>query len=684
MRRNNWWGWFIWLLYPFAVVGQEEDPEIHIDPVQAELLAEKDEDEGLVAMDLLDYREKMKSRIAVNSASAESLASIDLLTPLLVFELLKYREELGPLLSPYELQAVPGWGVELIRKVLPYLAFDLEEFPAPTLTESLRKGDHLVLIRSGTKFPIIPDSSFAGNRHRMTAMYRYNYRNRLQYGFLLDKDAGEAYGGSKLLLADFTSFYFTIKDPLPFVSQVFAGDFTINLGQGLIQWQGFGFSKGSGIAGIRRQGHVIRPYRSSGEFNFYRGLGISLARNSWKASIFISSRKLDANLEGDTIRSWLLSGLHRTEAEIKDRNSAAMQTGGFRISKENISRHIAINGIGYRYSHYFMKRELPYNRYSIVGKHWYNLSVDYSYTRRNLHFFGEIAIDPQTDPAFLQGVLASLHRNLDMALLFRKIVPGFQSMFSRAFTENTSVSNETGLYMAISMKWGLVKLDFFGDLYRFPWLKYRVDSPSGGMDYGMKFSWNPSRTIQYYTRIRWEQKEMNDDNNGNTHGLETMKRFNIRSHLSYKINQDIEFRARMETNRVKRSGSVFKSFLGFGELHLKPAGFPLGGSARIQVFESANFESRIYAFENDLPYSYSVPFFQGSGWRYYLNVHVRPGSFYSRPGTSGLIIRRIIQGCRISLKWAQTLLRRPAEVIGENELVKASPGEFKFQLMMDF
>ena len=684
MQRNNWWVLLIWILFPFAASGQEEDLTDHIDPVQAELLAEKDADEELPVMDLLDYREQMKNRIAVNSASRESLTSIDLLTPMQVFELLKYREELGPLLSPYELQAVPGWGIELIRKVLPYLDFDPGEFPEPTFKESLRKGDHLVILRSGTKFPATRDSSFAGNGLRITAMYRYNYRNRLQYGFLLDKDAGEAYGGGKLLLGDFSSFYFTMNNPLPFVSQVFAGDFTINLGQGLIQWQGFGFSKGSEIAGIRKQGPVIRPYRSSGEFNFYRGLGISLARNNWKGGFFISSRKLDANLDEDTIRSWLLSGLHRTEGEIKDRNSAAMQAGGFRISKETINRHIAINGIGYRYSHYFQKRKLPYNRYSIAGKHWYNLSLDYSLTRRNLHFFGELAIDPQKDPALLQGLLVSLHRNLDMAILFRKISPGFQSMFSRAFTENTSVSNESGLYMAISMKSGHLKLDFFGDMYRFPWLKYRVDAPSGGMDYGLKFSWNPSRAIQYYTRIRREQKEMNDDNNGNTHRLETIKRFNIRSHLAYKVNREIEFRARMELNRVKRSGSAYRSFLGFGELHLKPAGLPLGGSARIQVFESGNFESRIYAFENDLPYSYSVPFFQGSGWRYYLNIHFRPGSFYKRPGASALKNLRIFQGCRISMKWAQTILSASSLPLTGNSLRNSSPGELKFQVMWDF
>lgn len=683
MKKNRRWLVFLLLFFQLSVYCQEEEPADQSGIDQAEWMAEKDVDNELTSLDLLDFREFKKNRVQINSANAAALAALGMLTPLQIVELLQYREELGPLISPYELQAIPGWDIQLIRKIVAFMDFANEKFPGFTPGESLRKGDQLLIIRSSLKVPSMRDTSHAGNNLRITAMYRYNFRNRVQYGFLLDKDAGESFTGRKFLPADFRSFYFSIKDPAPLIDLITIGDYTINMGQGLIQWQSFGFSKGSEIAGIKRQGAMVRPYRSSGEFNFYRGIAISLKKKNWKSGVFFSSRKLDANREADTIRSWLLSGLHRTDGEIQDRQSASMHSAGFRMSNETAQRHIALNGVAYMFSHYFLKRELPYNHYAIEGKGWYNLSADYSLTMKNIHLFGEMAIDPQADPAFLQGVLASLHRNLDVALVFRKISPGFQSMFSRAFTENTAVNNETGLYMAFTLKSGRWALDVFGDLFKFPWLKYRVDAPSEGMDLGVKLSWNPSRSIRYYTRLRWEQKEMNADVEISTHPLETISRFNIRSHISYTVNQQLELRARMETNRVMRSGHSSGGFLGFIELHARPEAVPFSASGRLQIFESANFETRLYAFENDLPYSYSVPFFSGSGWRYYLNLHWKPPFRRKEHSEKTFFISRSLKSFRLSLKWSQTVVSKRTTTIRGDMSTAETPSEVKLQLMAE-
>jgi hypothetical protein len=56
------------------------------------------------------------------------------------------------------------------------------------------------------------------------------------------------------------------------------GDYTVNLGQGLIQWQGLAFGKSAEVTSIKRQSAVLQPYRSAGEFYFYRGAGITLQK----------------------------------------------------------------------------------------------------------------------------------------------------------------------------------------------------------------------------------------------------------------------------------------------------------------------------------------------------------------------------------------------------------------------
>ena len=38
-------------------------------------------------------------------------------------------------------------------------------------------------------------------------------------------------------------------------------------------------------------------------------------------------------------------------------------------------------------------------------------------------------------------------------------------------------------------------------------------------------------------------------------------------------------------------------------------------------FETGGYNSRVYAFENDVLYSYSIPVFFDKGYRYYINVN---------------------------------------------------------------
>ena len=48
---------------------------------------------------------------------------------------------------------------------------------------------------------------------------------------------------------------------------------------------------------------------------------------------------------------------------------------------------------------------------------------------------------------------------------------------------------------------------------------------------------------------------------------------------------------------------------------------PFALNLRLQYFETGNYDSRLYAYENDVLYSYSVPPSSGKGFRYYLNLH---------------------------------------------------------------
>ena len=44
---------------------------------------------------------------------------------------------------------------------------------------------------------------------------------------------------------------------------------------------------------------------------------------------------------------------------------------------------------------------------------------------------------------------------------------------------------------------------------------------------------------------------------------------------------------------------------------------------RVALFDTPGFNSRIYAYENDVLYGYSIPAYQNKGLRYYVNGRYR-------------------------------------------------------------
>src|SRR6478735_8581459 len=92
-----------------------QDPQLlqeQLDKV-AENAQEEIEDDGW----LDDLQEFKKHPLSVNSADAEELKQLRILSDLQIDHLISYRKLFGKLLHIYELQAVPGWNVELIRKL---------------------------------------------------------------------------------------------------------------------------------------------------------------------------------------------------------------------------------------------------------------------------------------------------------------------------------------------------------------------------------------------------------------------------------------------------------------------------------------------------------------------------------------------------------------------------------------
>src|SRR6185436_5877956 len=113
------------------------------------------------------------------------------------------------------------------------------------------------------------------------------------------------------------------------------------------------------------------------------------------------------------------SGYHRTSNEVADRNNLTQTAFGATINYRAKRWQAGVNGIHYSFSLPVRKRDEPYNLYAVSGKNWYNLSIDYSYTYKNMHFFGEAAVDKNFNKAFINGLLVSVDPGVDVSLVQR-------------------------------------------------------------------------------------------------------------------------------------------------------------------------------------------------------------------------------------------------------------------------
>ncbi len=679
---------FIILCISLHVCAQVTEPVTPNTEQQLENITENNED---LETEDDSYLQQMvqfiKNPINLNMAEAADLSQLRILTPIQIQNFILYRNLVGKLVDLYELQAVPGWDLASIQKIRPYISVSMQISATATIGSRLRNGDRSILLRVSQVperskgyllDPATATNFYPGSPQKLLVRYKYTFKNLFQYGIVAEKDAGEQFfKGKQKQGFDFYSAHIYARK-IGVIKSLAIGDFTVNLGQGLTQWQSLAFKKSVDVVNIKREAEVIRPYNSAGEINFHRGVGITLAKNNWQLTLFGSYKNIDANFVADTsqtqddfVSSLQTSGYHRTKSEVADKGIQRQLAFGGNFSYQYKRLHLGINGIHYKFKLPLVKAADPYNKYALTGSSFGNYSFDYSYTFKNLHFFGEAAFTSGFNKAFINGLIISASSKVDLSLLYRNISKSYQSLYTSAFTESTYPNNEKGFYAGISVRpnnfW---RIDAYADFYKFPWLRYRVDAPSTGADYLVQINYKPNKQLEMYTRYHAESKAINVNPDLLTLSpVVQQPKKNWRTQVSYKINAAVSLRNRTEIVWFDKNGiSEEQGFLTYFDFIYKPMLKSYSGSVRLQYFETDGYNSRLYAYENDVLYSFSIPVFYDKGYRYYININYdlnKKLSFW--------------------LKWAQTIYRdRTLIGSGLDEIKGPAKSEIKLQAMYKF
>ncbi len=577
--------------------------------------------------------------VNLNTATANDLKELIILSAMQIENIIAYRNLLGSFISIYELQAIPGWNIYTINRLRPFITVSTNVEIVNTFSERIKGGTNTILVGASQMLEkskgyklnqYMANNFYPGSRQRISVRYLYQYKNLLQFGVVAEKDAGEQFfKGTQKQGFDFYSAHFFARN-IGIIKLLAIGNFTVNMGQGLTQWQNLAFKKGSDVINVKRQLAILRPFNSTGEINYHRGIGITIAKNNIAATLFASYKKVDGNFINDTINnenyisSLQSSGLHRTKSETDDKGVQKQYTFGGNFSYNRNNWHVGVNAIQYHFQLPINKSPDPYNIYSLSGKNLGNYSIDYSYTFKNLHFFGEAATTNNFNKAFINGLMISVDNKADISLVYRNISEKYQSLYTNSFTENTYPNNEKGVYAGISIRpSGFWRINAYADFYKFPWLKYLVDAPSIGVDYLMMVTYRPNKVLEAYILYRTETKSKNY--NPFLQVLTTVAdkpRQNLRTQVIYAINNQLTIRNRVEIIWFDRKGEDKQNgFLTYADIIYAPFLKKYSGNIRFQYFKTGGYDSRMYVYENDVLYNYSIPVFYDNGCRYYLNFN---------------------------------------------------------------
>lgn len=573
----------------------------------------------------------LKNPLNINTASREQLQEFLFISPVQINNLLLHREESGLLLDPLEIQSIPGFDTATTRWLSHFITIKPPETLADISLKSLfSKANHDLILRFGKILEkqdgFLPSGSaepvYSGSSLRIFTRYRYNYADKISVSLNMEKDAGETFLKSPGKGFDFYSASVSLKGKR-MVRKFVLGDYSLQFGQGLTMWSGLGFGKGGGLTALVKQDIGLRSYSSVNEFSFLRGISATLGLKRISVTPFLSYRKLDASISDSVkeINSLNISGLHRTETELENKSSVSQFVYGLNSQYLRKNWSIGFTAYNTQFSMPFAEGNSLYEKYEFNRGSLVNLGVHYNYAYKNAYFFGEAAHSLSSGFASINGLIASLSGQVSLLMLHRNYASNYHSFFNQSISEATEASNEKGFYSGLNIKFNSrFELLTYADFFRFPWLKFRVDAPSNGYELFAQLSYSLSKRFKVTARFKQQMKEENAGPEENE-GLEDVNKHNYRIEINYKLNNSFSLRNRAEISSYRKGNSASEfGFLSYQDIIYDPLSSKLSGSIRFAIFDSPAFTTRIYAYENDVLYAYSIPAYQGRGLRCYANL----------------------------------------------------------------
>jgi hypothetical protein len=213
-----------------------------------------------------------------------------------------------------------------------------------------------------------------------------------------------------------------------------------------------------------------------------------------------------------------------------------------------------------------------------------------------------------------------------MNLLYRDYAPGFTSFHGKGLFSSSAGDNLRGVFGNFTFEAARHLFIIAGcDLRFYPWLKYRCSAPSAAVTREVRIKYLPSDKLTFEAVLNYRQSMLNREEADGVGKQENFGGSLIKGSVRYSPQENLTLLTRIDY-KFAWPGRVHGMLL-LQDLSYRFEKIPLSVWFRYCIFKTDDWYSRLYTYENDLLYSFSIPALSGEGNRTYLMVDWRPGKF---------------------------------------------------------
>lgn len=523
--------------------------------------------------------------------------------------ILQHRRKNGPFLIFDELEYLPRFNQELLNVIAPFVFLgNSEKKELGRLRFQLLSRADFNLQRS-EGYLRSDSSKYLGSPVQHINQLQIKNKNNRAY-ISWRKDKGELLQNGNIKYG----YQGTFNNSK---TQLNIGALSLHIGEGLTLSNGLNFGKNAPILSFKNIDPQLRIQTSSSTFNYLRGIAATHSYKKHQILVFYTNTPMSGRLSNDktSLNSIKKDGLYRSQNEINRRNIATAELAGVTISGNYQNIQIGYGLVTQSLSAPYEPSSSYYNKWYTLSKQMTNQSTYYRYFNGKILSKGEVVFDSKLSTAFTSFNSVSVTDDTELLANFRHFSATYQPINSNTFSEGSRTQNERGFYLAAEKS--AYPFNFFiaHDYFIFQQPKYLVSTPSKGREFTFFSTWsiNDSLELKLYYQIQNKQKNARNTAVDQVISYEQQRAY---LRLRYSPNAFLKLTTRADFSTYNDNEGFQNGFAIYQDFQLSKNKSQI--TARYAVINTPSWHTRIYAYEYDLLYSFSIPAYYDNATRFYI------------------------------------------------------------------